>query len=769
VFGLAAAFFYVRDSYVYFSSYFARLIRPVASVAPLPPTGPEQGTEETIAEHDPETQPAPEILSMTANVSMSKRSPGQTWTKPYTEQIENNTLKVIEQSTVALHVQASEKLNEIAITGLDGKTVTKQLNGAKEFTFHFKAERNGSIKFDMVGDNGPANDDLPALEVVVKADEPPKLELLSPEGDYLTTDVASVPITFEITDDFGLDSAKVRIEIPGLQPRELVIPVGKGARIAEYTHTIELEQYELTIGDSILFHAEATDIDTGSAQAGKTSTSEMYFIEIRHYRQNWRSGPTGSPGQSAGAAPPVGLVNILEYTRAILKKTWAVAGKPNLTDTDRSALDSIDNDVRYCAEQLALIRDDSENGFDNRHKVVLNMVLRFYELASKHLAGHDATSAIPPEKDAYRLLRKFILELELQWNPPSAGQSPQPDQPDSVTLREQPEFSQYDKQRIDDELKQARQELKKLSREQKKLKEAFENFLGQQQGGEGPSGSDGQTSERETDPQRESPSDDENPDKNQSGEQSQGSSQRSAADAEARLRMLEARQRALQQRASELKRALEQLPEGSEGERGQGRTEAQEHLGEAIDKMEDSQRELAEARYRADTGNRESQEAAELMESARSEMDLAAEALDGERALSNEERIAQEAQKIAEQLAEDADALDESVTPQERQEMLDRLEAAKRLLETMPEPQWTTTDQSKSMRSAAGLVLTRGPEFAAAEAARQLARQFWSISIEAAKRAQQLSEDEPSDVKFYGQENEFFENAAKFDAESVQK
>ncbi|MHC4702209.1 MAG: hypothetical protein ACYTFQ_16710, partial [Planctomycetota bacterium] len=390
-------------------------------------------------------------------------------------------------------------------------------------------------------------------------------------------------------------------------------------------------------------------------------------------------------------------------------------------------------------------------------------------LASKHLAGHDATSAIPPEKDAYRLLRKFILELELQWNPPSAGQSPQPDQPDSVTLREQPEFSQYDKQRIDDELKQARQELKKLSREQKKLKEAFENFLGQQQGGEGPSGSDGQTSERETDPQRESPSDDENPDKNQSGEQSQGSSQRSAADAEARLRMLEARQRALQQRASELKRALEQLPEGSEGERGQGRTEAQEHLGEAIDKMEDSQRELAEARYRADTGNRESQEAAELMESARSEMDLAAEALDGERALSNEERIAQEAQKIAEQLAEDADALDESVTPQERQEMLDRLEAAKRLLETMPEPQWTTTDQSKSMRSAAGLVLTRGPEFAAAEAARQLARQFWSISIEAAKRAQQLSEDEPSDVKFYGQENEFFENAAKFDAESVQK
>ena len=101
--------------------------------------------------------------------------------------------------------------------------------------------------------------------------------------------------------------------------------------------------------------------------------------------------------------------------------------------------------------------------------------------------------------------------------------------------------------------------------------------------------------------------------------------------------------------------------------------------------------------------------------------------------------------------------------------MLALLEAAKRLLETMPEPQWATTDQSKGTRSAAGLVLTGGSELAAAEAARQLARQFWSISIDARKRRQQLSEDEPSDVKFYGQENEFFENAAKFDAESVQE
>ena len=1021
LFGLATAWFYIRDNYVYFSSYFARLTQPAASVEPLSSTNLRSITEDIIAEpnsevtftaqiegrtpelgrlvlvklepdaaegdgeapkpeemqvrpttdadrtprfeasrsfsetgrfkyrfetdsastdwHELSICPAPEIESMTATVAMPKRPPRRTWVKPYHEQIENNTLEVVERSTVALNVQATEKLKEVAITGLDGKTITKQLNGAQQFTFHFNADRSGSVKFDLVNEQGLANDDLPDLEVVVRTDEPPKFKLICPEGDYLTTDVASVPITFEITDDFGLDSARMCLEIPGHQPTELLIPIDEAVKSKEYSHTIELEKYELTVGDSILFYAEATDIDTGSAQANRTASSEVYFIEIRPYRQNWRPRPGGGPSQG-GMPPPVELLNILEYTRAILKKTWTIADKANPTEQDRSTLDSVDNDVRYCAEQLSLIRDDSEYGFNDRQKAVLNIVLQYYQQAGKYLSEHNARSAIAPEKDAYRLLRKFILELELQWNPPSTGQGQQPKQPDSVKLQEQPEFSEYEKERIEGELKKVQQELKKLTREQKNLKMTFENFLkqqaeetnaaqqpaedksstdggqeqdqskesSQQQGkstaeqkaegssgsqssdnkqdssenrdtsksqnsGEGKSssgdprtgdkqdspesqgtsksenagddkstsdsrdagdkqdsagsqntsesksagegknaagspsandeqndaadqsgpkglspgkdggasgssqreadesrgGSEGENSGRDASAQGHSPGDGESSAESQSGDQGQDGSQRTAANAEARLRMLQAKQRALQEQVAQLTRDLQQLPQTSGGEGDEARAEAQEHLDKAVARMEDFQKKLADAQYQADMGLRESKEAVELMESARRQMDLATQALDGELTLSGEEKLAQEAQKMAEQLAEDADALDEAVTPQEEQDMLARLEAAKRLLETMPEPQWATVDQSKGTRSTAGLVFTRGSGLGPAEVARQLARQFWSISIDARKRRQQLSEDEASDVKFYGQENEFFENAAKFDQESVQE
>jgi hypothetical protein len=50
-----------------------------------------------------------------------------------------------------------------------------------------------------------------------------------------------------------------------------------------------------------------------------------------------------------------------------------------------------------------------------------------------------------------------------------------------------------------------------------------------------------------------------------------------------------------------------------------------------------------------------------------------------------------------------------------------------------------------------------------------MARQFWSIAINARKRKAPLMEDEPSDVEFYELEKEFFEAAAKFRPKAVEK
>ena len=106
--------------------------------------------------------------------------------------------------------------------------------------------------------------------------------------------------------------------------------------------------------------------------------------------------------------------------------------------------------------------------------------------------------------------------------------------------------------------------------------------------------------------------------------------------------------------------------------------------------------------------------------------------------------------------------LAESVTSVEREQMQARLEAAKRLLEMMPEPQWATVDKSwgYTVRSRPCSHKESESGFGRRRQA-QMARQFWSIAIDAKKRRQQWIDDEPSDVEFYGQENEFFEKRSQ--------
>ena len=732
------------------------------------------------------------IESMTAEVMPPRNPSRRQWFKPYTEHIESNMLEVIPGSSATLHVQATDKLQEVTATGPDGKPITKQLDGADQFTFHLNADRNGTVKFALVNEQGLVNDKLPELQVILKTDEPAKFKLISPDGDYLATDVASVPITFEVTDDFGLDSVRMCLEIPGRPPQVHTIPTEEGARSTTFTHTIELEEYELAVGDSILFHAEATDIDTGSTPAKRTSSSEVYFIEIRPYRQHWRPKPGGGPGQTA-SAPPVELLNILEYTRAIIKKTWEIAQRPSPTEQDRSALDFIDNDVRYCAEQLAMIRDDSQYGFGESQKAVLNEVLKNYERVSTYLAKHNAGSAMAPEKEAYRILRKFILELDLELNPPSSGQSPQEEKPDSVRMQEKPEFSEYEKERLESELKKVQQDLDKLSKQQESLEKTFENLLQEQaaqkaatrkppaNAGEKQNQDKTQTGSPDNssaDKGQSIPSTNSSGDKSKAGQDqgdkpAPGGGQNNTAEAGARISMIQARQKSLQEQVEQLNRDLQQLPQTSQSGGNNARSEAQKHLDEAVKKMDDFQAKLTEARYQAYVDERKSNEALENMESSKRELDLASEAIGRELTLSDDEKTAKEAQEMAEQLAEDADTFDGSVTDSEREDMLARLEAAKRLLEMMPEPQWAQINQPSGNRTGAAPVLTTNPNLSPAEQARQMARQFWSIAVNAKKRrsgtAAGLTAEEPSDVKFHDKENEFFENAAKFDPETAQK
>ena len=910
LFGVGMVGFYLHDNYVYFSSYLARLFKPLAVVEPLPATSLSAITGDIVAEpssvvrftagikgripevgrfvlsasepngidgaegelfeispvleedkeprfemvrsfdeacrlmyrfeagqayspwHTVRICSMPKIKSIKADITLGHNK----YVRPYSEDVNDFSLEVLKGSFVTLTVEASESLSGAVVKDLSGATEQQDIDGTAKFTHKFIAERKGFIEFELSSVEGVTNNSIPSLQVMIKVDEPPKLKLVSPDGDYLATSVSSVPLTFEATDDFGLSGASLTIEFPGKEPVVLTMPVENGVKNKKFTHTLELDDYELSVGDSIMFHASARDINTGLSLVNSGSQSDVYFIEVRPYRQRWHQMQTGLPSRPGKQGMPRDerlekLKSILEYTRAIVKKTWAISSKAELTDKDKSNLGYINDDVQYCNKHVTGVRDKIFAG-DEESQAKLTKILGHYEASSKYLAWNKASSALVSEKDAYRDLRKFVIELEKAL--PGSGSPPKTR--DKVKMEEKVHVTRFEKERIQWELDRLGQRLAKIISEQKRLKKDFENFLRQQEqkktlaqkmsdekkwiskempsegrpcsscGSEEPGGCPSCTLEPTVEGALKPPKKMEaGPDNKEakksagkgkgSGSGSGGGGGNAAAGVKEQLAMLQARQRALKAQVAQLKESLQRVPGLSPADNkseADTRKKAEEHLDEAMAQMDNFEYKLAQAYYKAETDDRKLKEAVAAMEQAYRELDNAQELLEKEMDLSPEQLLVLKAEKTAEQLIELAEAIEGSDSEVDQEEVLSRLKDAERALESMSQQAQMSQagnagqtghlghgagegGQGNTQYSPAGASVSPGSSSGGgqgknpAHAARALARQFWSIAIQVKKREGQMLPDEASDVKFYELESDFFEDAAKYKGQGVGK
>jgi hypothetical protein len=795
---------FVYGNLQYFSKSLAGLVNPLTAVEPTPPAAPVQ---------TPSAGPAPGIEEIIAAVRT-----GQT-TEELTQKVTDFALEVLPGSQIELQVKATTPLQEATIDGIEGKPVVQKLDGAKEFRVPFKADKPLSLSFRLLSSEGVSSTAPLTMRVSLKPDTPPQFKLLSPEGDCLATNVASIPISFEVTDDFGLDQAQLYCQLPVGTIVVLDSNSPQGARQARLSVILELEQYELNVGDSILFYAKARDVVTSSRRGDPNTCSEIYLIEIRPYHQYWHPQPSGGPSQVPGASPE-DLITVLEYTRAIVKKTWTLAQSPQKEPEEYEKLRS---DTEYCAKRLATMRDDPDNRFTNDQKAALTRIISPYGNVASALTAKDAGKAVAPAQEAYRLLRKFVDELHMKWNPPDSGKSVPQETPERVKLQEQPKPSDQDQQRAENQLEKAQNQIDSLAQQEKALKAdiakatqkqnqqsggqngegkgqkaesakspgagqaqssakgqrgtqsgAGEKGSGDQQAQAGPESKQsqgdgkGQQGTRSSDGKQNGASQA----KGQGKEPSQGKgngqpSEGGAPSIDALLRMLGARQNALRQQASQLSADLAKLAlPASSGQAG-AKDAARQSLDQAVDSMKQLEDKLGEARYSPESSGKKEGDMAALAESATRELAQAGQAIGKALASGKQATDAEKAEAIARQLAKDAEAFDGSLSPQEKQEMLDRLKAAERLLERMDKPGTQTVWGSGGGSASQGY--TRNASTSPGETAQMLSRQFWSVSIQTRNRQMRGTENEPSDAHFFESENKFFENAAKFKPQQSQK
>src|SRR5690349_7788981 len=126
---------------------------------------------------------------------------------------------------------------------------------------------------------------------------PPEVRLIKPGGDYRASPIEEVTVAVNADGEFGLKDVAIHYSVNGGDEKTLSMLKEKGAKQADNSAVIPLEDFKLVPGDVVSVYATAKD-------ARSESRTDMYFIQAdpfeRQFSQSQQAGGGGGGGGGFG-------------------------------------------------------------------------------------------------------------------------------------------------------------------------------------------------------------------------------------------------------------------------------------------------------------------------------------------------------------------------------------------------------------------------------------------------------------------------------------
>jgi hypothetical protein len=126
--------------------------------------------------------------------------------------------------------------------------------------------------------------------------EPPEVKITRPGRDFKATPIEEVTIAVEAKDGFALKSVDLHYSVNGAPEKVIPLLQNKDGKTATGNATLAMEDYKVQPGDVVSVYATAKD-------ARKTSTTDMFFIEMQPFERNYTRFRSGKRKSS----PPPGI------------------------------------------------------------------------------------------------------------------------------------------------------------------------------------------------------------------------------------------------------------------------------------------------------------------------------------------------------------------------------------------------------------------------------------------------------------------------------
>ena len=179
-------------------------------------------------------------------------------------------------------------VNDAASGGL-----TKQADGT--LTGKFVVKDEGFYKIALTGPHGEQVDASQKYTIDVLKDQPPVVSFTKPGRDNSASPVEEVFVEAKANDDFGVKQLQLIYSVNGGAEKSVqLFGGGKTLQEVQAGHTIYLEELNVKPGDFVSYYAKATD--NNGVDGAKTTTSDIYFLNVKPFRKDYKAAPSQAGG-----------------------------------------------------------------------------------------------------------------------------------------------------------------------------------------------------------------------------------------------------------------------------------------------------------------------------------------------------------------------------------------------------------------------------------------------------------------------------------------
>jgi len=309
---------------------------------------------------------------------------------------------------------------------VDSQPVELVDEGDGTLTGSLMVQNDGYYHIELARADGSLVPASPQYTIDVLTDQPPSVSFSKPGRDTRASSIEELFLEAKADDDYGVSKLLLIYSVNG-GPAD-TISMFNGRSVPEVTagHTLYLEEFGLEPGDLVSYYAQVND--NNRASESRTVTSDIYFVQIRPFRIDYRQGEEAGGGGGGGGGGPAeeGLSELQKEVVAATFNTMRDRELYGELEFQENLVSVRLGQVRVREQVEGLLQRLLARGMasDPQFKRIAELLPKAVEemkAAEVSLEAAEPESALPPEQRALLNLQKAEETYEAVVNQGGQG------------------------------------------------------------------------------------------------------------------------------------------------------------------------------------------------------------------------------------------------------------------------------------------------------------------------------------------------------------